>query len=254
MHVVYLHTRMSGPQFGAASGAEQVIDYRATLLGMVNVQTRLWNDHLWTRITESILPNCNQTGAIWEAADSTKVFQRSAMLRWMVPQDDRRTLTIGWRYFRPELDPTRQGDPARVGRGKIDFIGQTADERPYEERQRAPGDYEVQVSQREIAVHALENLASSDRGVAMLRRLIRTGIRETAAKAGPGSLPTGEDDLIGTYCQDTVWPRAVGIADLGPDELAEFGTAVIDSLMETSGQSAQNRRARLEYLLAQRYR
>ena len=254
VHVVYLHTRMSGPQFGAASGADQVIDYRATPLGMVNVQTRLWNGHFWTRVTESILPNGNQTGAIWEAADSTKICQRSAMLRWMVPQDDRRTLTIGWRYFRPELDPQGQGDPARVGRGKIDFIGQTADERTYEERQRAPGDYEVQVSQRDIAVHALENLASSDRGVAMLRRLIRTGIRDLTNAAGPAALVTGANGLIGTYCQDTVWPRAGKSDAVGADELSEFGAIVIDSLIESAGQSAQNRRARLERLLAQRYR
>ena len=254
VHVVYLHTRMSGPQFGAASGAEQVIDYRATSLGMVNVQTRLWNGHFWTRVTESILPNGNQTGAIWEAADSTKVFQRSAMLRWMVPQDDRHTLTIGWRYFRPELDPTGQGDPARVGRGKIDFIGQTADERPYEERQRAPGDYEVQVSQRHIAVHALENLASSDRGVAMLRRLIRTGIRELTNVAGPSALATGANGLIGTYCQDTVWPRSGSDDMVGTKELAEFGAIVIDSLIKTVGHSAHSRRTRLEHLLAERYR
>ena len=38
------------------------------------------------------------------------------------------------------------------------------------------GDYEVLVSQRAIAVHALETPAASDQGVAMLRRLIR---RET---------------------------------------------------------------------------
>ena len=57
----------------------------------------------------------------------------------------------------------------------IDFIGQTADERPYEERQRQPGDYEAQVSQRPIAVHALEHRATSDRGVAWLRKAAEAG-------------------------------------------------------------------------------
>ena len=65
VHVVYLHTRMTGAQFGDASGAEQEIEYRETPIGMVNVQTRFWKGHYWTRVTDTILPNGNQTGAIW---------------------------------------------------------------------------------------------------------------------------------------------------------------------------------------------
>ncbi len=243
-HVVYLHTRMTGAQFGDASGADQVIDYRETPLGMVNVQTRTWRRHLWTRLTESILPNGNQTGAIWEAADHEKVFQRSAMLRWMVPIDDEHTRTIGWRYFRHDLDPQGQGDAAKVGKGTIDFIGQTADERLYEERQRVPGDYEVQVSQRSIAVHALENLATSDRGVALLRRLIRERVRALVTETAPRDLPTNDEGTVATYCQDTVWP----IDQEGcPDSrmLAAVGAAVIDSLLESANQAPAIRRDRL---------
>src|SRR5215472_4557207 len=46
-------------------------------------------------------------------------------------------------------------------------------ERSYEERQKKPDDLEAQEGQRPIAVHALENLAHSDTGVVMLRRLLR---------------------------------------------------------------------------------
>jgi hypothetical protein len=45
--------------------------------------------------------------------------------------------------------------------------------RSYEERQRKPDDLEAQEGQRPIAVHALENLAHSDTGIVMLRRLLR---------------------------------------------------------------------------------
>ena len=242
VHVVYLHTRMSGAQFGDASGAEQVIDYRETPLGMVNVQTRRWNAHYWTRMTESILPNGNQTGAIWEAADREKVFQRSALLRWMLPVDDTQTLTIGWRFYRPELDPAGLGDPASVGKGKIDFMGQTA-ERSYAERQRQPGDYEVQVSQRPIAVHALENLASSDRGVSMLRRLIRQGIRRLAEETAPRELRAGRDGCVPSFCQDTVWKNA------GNTPLGEFGAAVADTLIGSALDSAAERYAKLRTVL-----
>lgn len=245
VHVVYLHTRMSGAQFGDASGEEQVIDYRETPLGMVNVQTRRWRGHLWTRMVETILPNANQTGAIWEAADREKIFQRSSLMRWMVPIDDTRTMILGWRYFRPELDPDGQGDPAKVGKQSIDFIGQVED-RPYAERQRQPGDYEVQVSQRPIAVHALENLASSDRGVAALRRLIRRSIR--AVDAAPRQAPkVSQEGTIGTFCQDTVWP-----ARLAPEglDLREFGSIVAESVIGGGSESGPERRRRLRTILA----
>ncbi len=250
VHVVYLHTRMSGAQFGDASGADQVLDYRETPIGMVNVQTRRWNGHYWTRMTETILPNGNQTGAIWEAADREKVFQRSALLRWMMPMDDTHTLTIGWRFYRPELDPAGLGDPGAVGRGRIDFIGQTGD-RPYAERQRQPGDYEVQVSQRPIAVHALENLATSDRGVSMLRRLVRKGIRALPGTASARELPEGRDGLVNTYCQDTVWPasdRGTATARLG-----EFGNAVADTVIDSAPDRADERCARLRAVLESRF-
>jgi hypothetical protein len=45
--------------------------------------------------------------------------------------------------------------------------------RSYEERQRKPDDLEAQEGQRRIAIHALENLAHSDTGIVMLRRLLR---------------------------------------------------------------------------------
>jgi nitrite reductase/ring-hydroxylating ferredoxin subunit len=247
VHVVYLHTRMTGAQFGDASGERQAIEYRETPLGMINIQTRAWKGHLWTRCTESILPNGNQTGAIWEAADAPKLFQRSAMLRWVVPVDDVHSMTIGWRYFRDELDPQGLGDPSRVGKQAIDFVGQTEEERPYADRQRFPGDYEVQVSQRPIAVHALENLATSDRGVVMLRRLIQGRVRDAAAAAPAAPAHAG---LIGTYCQDTVWPAP---AALPAEELLAFGRAVADVVLASGGQAPAERRAAIRHMLEKRF-
>ena len=250
VHVVYLHTRMTGAQFGDASGAEQELDFVETPLGMMNVQTRFWKNHYWNRTTESILPNCNQGGAIWETADTTKLFQRVAFLRWMVPIDDTHTVTIGWRIFRDELDPQKIGDASKVGKQSIDFVGQTEEERSYEQRQRFPGDYEVQVSQRAIAVHANENLATSDRGVATLRRLIRNEIR--AGGPSRSSTAPAKDGLIGTYCQDTVWP-APGNATPTQGELAEFGQRVAASVLRSGNQDEAVRRAELRQMLESGY-
>jgi hypothetical protein len=43
-----------------------------------------------------------------------------------------------------------------------------------EEHQKFPGDYEAQVSQGRTTFHSDEHLATSDRGVVMLRRFLKT--------------------------------------------------------------------------------
>lgn len=244
VHVVYLHARMSGVQFGAASGATQVIDYRETPLGMINIQTRHWGDHVWTRTTDSILPNGNQTGAIWEEAGEAKYFARVSMTRWMVPVDDTSTVTIGWRYFSDKLDPDGLGDIDAVGKESIDFIGQTANERSYEDAQRQPGDYEAQVSQRPIARHAMENRGVSDRGVVMLRKLIRKGIRHVA-DGGTLDVPSG--DTVATYCQDTVHPYPGDVNDEHA-LLTRFGDRVADVVLSSDDQPMDARARALKTL------
>ncbi|MGB7299553.1 MAG: aromatic ring-hydroxylating dioxygenase subunit alpha [Burkholderiaceae bacterium] len=241
VHVVHLHARSSGVQFGVASGIEQVIDYRETPLGMINIQTRQCGDLVWTRTTDSILPNGNQTGAIWEEAETEKLMQGTSMLRWMVPIDDVNTVTIGWRYFSEPLDPRGQGDKSLVGRETIDFIGQSPN-RSYEAAQRNPGDYEAQVSQRPIAIHELEHLAGSDRGVAKLRRLIRDNIRALAAGSEPPQPRSrrGADQSVSTYCRDNVY-RLSSDLEINDKLLAQAGSAVADGLIEDGSQSDRDR-------------
>ena len=85
---------------------------------------------------------------------------------WAVPLDDTHTMQIG--YYR-----ALEGQDPRRGAG----FGQDAS-RSYEERQRVPGDYDAQTSiHGGVARHGLEHLASTDRGVTMLRNMIRAGIR-----------------------------------------------------------------------------
>ena len=241
IHVLHLHALSSGIQFGAASGVEQLIEYTETPLGMMNIQTRRVGAHLWARTTETILPNCNQTGAIWEEAESKKVFQRVSMLRWMVPIDNTHTMTIGWRYSNNTLDPRGQDDLSIVGKESIDFMGQTAG-RSYEEQQRQPGDYEVQVSQRPIAVHALEHRVTSDRGVSKLRGILRKRIRDHSS-TGAALMPTlNEEDRVSTYCQDTVYPVK---QEADEDSLMrKFGRRVAETVVET-GENGNHKRTGL---------
>ncbi|MBX2884391.1 MAG: Rieske 2Fe-2S domain-containing protein [Granulosicoccus sp.] len=245
IHVLHLHARSSGVQFGVASGLDQEIEYKTTPIGMINVQSRKVDDRLWVRSTESILPNGNQTGAIFEEAEKEKYFQRSAVLRWMVPVNNTVTRTIGWRFFSEELDPRGQADRNQVGKEKIDFIGQTEDERPYAERQKQPGDYEAQVSQRPIAVHELENHGSSDAGVIRIRHMLRKQVRALQAGEAPQH-PQITGSAISTYIQDSVmpWPK-----DNNEDEttvLRRAGDRVSQTVIESGHALPAERKKRIQ--------
>src|SRR5229473_262318 len=74
----------------------------------------------------------------------------------------------------------------------------------YEEGQRRPGDFEAQVSQRPIALHALEHLSETDRGVSMFRRLMRRGIRAVRAGNDPAGVFRDGGAVIPTFCNNTV--------------------------------------------------
>jgi hypothetical protein len=67
------------------------------------------------------------------------------------------------------------------------------------------GDYDAQVSiHGGIARHSLEHLASTDRGVTMLRNLIQRGIRAVQNGADPMPRLGQGGKVISTYSQDRV--------------------------------------------------
>jgi hypothetical protein len=108
-------------------------------------------------------------------------------------------------------------------------------DRPYEDTQRRPGDYEAQTSQRPIAVHKLEHLVSSDKGVIMYRKLIRDGIRAVKKGEEPlGAWPQRETgNRIPTYGQDTVVrvPKA-GTLEEDQQLLREVGRKVAQNALD----------------------
>jgi hypothetical protein len=53
-------------------------------------------------------------------------------------------------------------------------------------------------------VHALEHLASTDRGVVMLRRIVREGIRAVARGEDPYGVAWPEGKVLRTFTQDVV--------------------------------------------------
>ncbi len=205
-HSCFLHTRVSGAQFSESWGELPELDYAETPIGMININVRRWRQNLWVRTTDVILPNLNQTGALWLSADQEETYLGAALTRWMRPIDDRHTQMIGWRYFNPALDREGNGDPDQVGVGRIDFIGQTEDERSYPERQQVPGDYEAIAGQGEVAESARWNLNHGDRGVVMMRRLITENIDALATGGDFKTIETADkiDNVLATYTRDSV--------------------------------------------------
>lgn len=120
------------------------------------------------------------------------------IIRWRVPSDDTSTLEFSFVRVREDQEDTYTQSPGLATR--IQLAGEN---RPYEERQRQPGDYEAQVSQRPIAVHALENLGYTDRGVIMLRNILRKGVRAVSNNQEPIGLNSEEGKPISTYGADT---------------------------------------------------
>ena len=121
------------------------------------------------------------------------------MSRWIVPLDDTNTMLIELRHV-SETEAVET--PAWWADRNIMLPGQLAAD-TYEESQRRPQDFEAQVSQRPIAVHGLEHLGTTDRGITMLRNQLRRGIKAVQAGQDPFGL-IRDGGVIPTYCNDTV--------------------------------------------------
>ncbi len=159
-------------------------------------------DHMFVRIQHQVLPNLSLHAYTSEDGQQKKLFSRFHIIRWTVPVDDENSKMIGWRVMGPGIDTRGVGDKRLVGYETIDFLdGQVALRRPerfangktahdlvdipsdhraranYKNAQYAPGDYEAIISQRPIAVHALENPTKLDAGLYQFRKLLRDAVR-----------------------------------------------------------------------------
>ncbi|SAL04331.1 Rieske (2Fe-2S) domain-containing protein [Caballeronia calidae] len=168
---------------------------------------RVDDDRLFVRVQHQVLPNLSLHAYTSEDGQKKKLFSRFHIIRWTVPVDDENSKMIGWRVMGPGIDTRGVGKKELVGYESIDFLdGQVAMRRPerfgkykiedivpippnhreranYRDAQHAPGDYEAIISQRPIAVHALENPTKFDAGVYQFRKLLRDAVRGTNAAA-----------------------------------------------------------------------
>jgi phenylpropionate dioxygenase-like ring-hydroxylating dioxygenase large terminal subunit len=203
-HLAFLHTLPGSQGFTEDLQALGEWDWMETPVGMVYIDTRRQGDRVWVRVADLILPNIHQFPPNADPMAQRNAINRPQATTWAVPLDDTHTMQIGYQRA-PE------GRDVRRGLG----FGQDSS-RPYEERQRVPGDYDAQASiHGGMARHGLEHLAATDRGIIMMRNLIRRGIR---------AVQNGEDlaypilrngKAVPTYSHDRV------IAGIPPAATAE---------------------------------
>ena len=192
-HLAFLHALPGSQGFTEDLGALGEWDWRETPAGMVYIDTRRQGDRVWVRVADFIPPNIHQFPPNADPMAKRTSINRPMATSWAVPLDDTHTMQIGY-YRAPE------GQQPRQGAG----FGQDGS-RSYEERQRVPGDYDAQVSIHDgIARHRLEHLASTDRGVTMLRNMIRRGIRAAQNGGDPGHLSARNGKVIATFSHDRV--------------------------------------------------
>jgi phenylpropionate dioxygenase-like ring-hydroxylating dioxygenase large terminal subunit len=192
-HLAFLHTLPGSEGFTDDFKELGEWDWMETPVGMVYIDTRRQGDRVWVRLADFILPNIHQFPPNADPMALRNSINRPMATTWAVPLDDTHTMQIGY-YRAPE------GKEPRRGSG----FGQDAS-RPYQERQRVPGDYDAQVSiHGGIARHGLEHLAATDRGIIMMRNMIRQGIR-TVRKGEALDHPTLHNgSAVPTYSHDRV--------------------------------------------------
>jgi hypothetical protein len=233
-HTAFLHTIISGAIFTNECGVLSELEFVETPVGMMYIGTRRVEHNIWVRMVEAVLPNLQQVGPIWEDGHREHSFSGPMMSRWIVPVDDTNTMFLEFRH----VSETEGVTPAWWADRNIMLPGQLAAD-SYEAGQRQPGDYEAQVSQRPIAIHGLEHIGATDRGVMMFRNQTRRGIRAVQTGHDPTGLCRDAGVVIPAYCNDMVMRM---LPDMDPamdrQRMRETGRRLADGYLKAPPLSA----------------
>jgi phenylpropionate dioxygenase-like ring-hydroxylating dioxygenase large terminal subunit len=167
LHTFWLHTRHSGPQFPSQTYGlnPDELKYEETEMGMRFLLTRkLPSGKWWELIWEMIMP-LNVHLVYTEEAETERV----QAVSYCVPLDDTHQLGASIRWT-PE-----GGQDQLTGREKL--APASRKDASYEYTQRHPDDKEAVEGQGPMAVHGLEHLVTSDKGVILFRRILRQAIQ-----------------------------------------------------------------------------
>lgn len=182
IHTAVLHSGFSGVQFTEIYSIIPQIAFEETAFGMKYIRTaKLPNGRTFRREQDNFVPNVRSVAD--NITPDNPHTQRATLVGWWVPVDDQHTLGFHIEAVRVVNGERKASNflIAREGRTS----GTQEEHRSYEDTQRYPDDKQAQESQRPIAVHALEHLGATDRGVTMFRNLLRRSLKAIAAGQDP---------------------------------------------------------------------
>jgi nitrite reductase/ring-hydroxylating ferredoxin subunit len=175
-HVVILHSAFSGTQFVPEMAVMPEVNWDTTEISVRTLSLRKLPDgRTFRRISEAGLPTLR-------VIPNPRVARPGPVesLGWVLPIDDHhfRIYVVGRVHEAGELQRMRSRPDGK----------KLWEELTEEEHQRHPGDYEAMVSQGAIARHSEEHLATSDRGIVMLRRLLHRQVEIVQAGGDPAGV------------------------------------------------------------------
>ena len=208
-HLLMLHAMNSGDQFGSVVTADgwPDIGFEETDLGARYTFFRdLPNGNRLLRYGEVVVPNIFLVPSIHEQGAEPKEKAMCTELSWCVPIDNEHVFGISIVAWPKD----ESGAPQKGWKPGTDTMtnirpGNLRD-RTYEDKQRTPDDMEAQEGQRTIAIHAMENLATSDRGIVLLRRALRRSLDKIQAGEDPANIvrDAAANEAITTHAWNTV--------------------------------------------------
>ena len=174
-HVVILHSTFSGTQFVDQMATMPEVRWEAHETGVRTISVRpLGDGRTLRRISEAGLPTLR-------IIPSPRLgrFGRVESLGWVLPIDDHsfRIYVVG-----------RVREPGELSRMRTRMNGKLWEEMSEAEHQQYPNDVEAMVSQGVIAKHSEEHLAQSDKGIVMLRRLLKEQLEALSQGRDPAGV------------------------------------------------------------------
>ena len=179
-HVVILHGSFSGTQFVEQMALMPQVTWEPQPQSVRTISVRKMPDgRTFRRISEAGLPTLR-------VIPSPRVGRYGPVesLGWVLPIDDHsfRIYVVG--RVREEGELTRM-------RSRLN--GKLWEDLTEAEHQQFPGDYEAMVSQGAIARHSEEHLATTDRGIVMLRRMLQKQLEVVATGGDPAGVSFDPD-------------------------------------------------------------
>jgi nitrite reductase/ring-hydroxylating ferredoxin subunit len=178
-HVPVLHGSFSGAQFVAQMAQIPKVEFSATERGVKVLSLRTLEDgRVFRRVTEAVIPTLR-------VVPNPRVggYGRVESIGWVLPVDDT--------HYRIYVSG-RVTETGQLGKMRSKMNGKFWRELTEEEHQRFPGDHEAQTGQGPITFHSEEHFATSDKGIALLRRFLELQLKKLAEGGDPACVAFDE--------------------------------------------------------------